>query len=96
MLQYLGLQQRFEWDPLKAATNLRRHGVSFTEARSVFDDPFLLRVLDDTHSDRFVAIGQSNRSRLLVAVVVEKTYLIRIISARRATRDERKRYEEET
>ena len=90
------MEQRFEWDPVKAAANQKRHGISFTEARSIFDDPFLLRLLDETHPDRFVAIGQSNHGRLLVAVVVEKTYLIRIISARRATRHERQRYEEET
>ena len=90
------MEQRFEWDPLKAASNLKTHGISFTEARSVFDDPFLLRVLDETHPDRFVAIGQSDQGQLLVTVVVEKTYLIRIISARRATRHERQRYEEET
>lgn len=87
----------FEWDPEKAATNLRKHGVHFDEASTVFEDP-LGRIVDDPrHSrgeDRFVLIGFSGAQRLLAVMFSEKRNRIRIISARPVTRAERRTYEE--
>ena len=89
---------RFEWDPAKARTNLRKHGVSFEEAESVFYDEHALLVDDPEHSedeDRFVLLGLSDRFRVLVVVHAygEQEAVIRLISARKATRSERIRYE---
>lgn len=87
----------FEWDPAKAAENLRKHGVSFAEAETVFADPLSLDTADPDHSigeERFVVIGRSYRQRLLVAVYTERGNRIRIISARRATKHEERSYEE--
>lgn len=87
----------FEWDERKAQQNLRKHRVSFEEAATIFGDPLSLTVDDPLHSDeenRFVTIGQSVRQRLLVVVHTEREDLIRLISARNATRSERKTYEE--
>ena len=88
----------FEWDPEKARTNVAKHGVSFDEACTVFRDPLSFTIGDPLHSedeDRFVLIGCSCRSRLLVVVHTERGDRIRIISARPATRRERLRYEED-
>ena len=88
---------QFTWDPRKAAANLRKHGVGFPEAATAFADPLSLTILDPDHSvgeERFVLIGQSERRRLVVVAHVERGDLIRIISARPATRRERKTYEE--
>lgn len=87
----------FEWDPAKALSNLRKHGVSFDEATGVFGDPLALDIHDPLHSDdedRFVIIGTSLRGRLLVVVFTERNDRIRLISARKATPRERKTYEE--
>lgn len=87
----------FEWDDVKNAANLRKHGIGFAEARTVFDDPFVAVIPDPDHSgeeDRFIALGQSSRRLLLVVIHVERGRKIRIVSARRATRRERKDYEE--
>jgi uncharacterized protein len=89
---------QFTWDPQKAAANLRKHGVGFPEAATAFADPLSLTIADPDHSvgeERFVLIGQSERRRLVVVAHVERGELIRIISARPATRPERKTYEEE-
>lgn len=89
---------QFTWDPQKAVTNLRKHKVGFPEAATAFADPLSLTIPDRDHSvaeERFVLIGQSERRRLVVVAHVERGDLIRIISARRATRRERKTYEEE-
>ena len=89
---------QFTWDPQKAATNLRKHKVGFPEAATAFADPLSLTISDPDHSvgeERFVLIGQSERRRLVVVAHVERGDLIRIISARPATRRERKTYEEE-
>lgn len=89
---------QFTWDPQKAAANLRKHGVGFPEAATAFADPLSLTVPDPDHSvgeERFVLIGQSERRRLVVVAHVARGNLIRIISARLATRRERKTYEEE-
>jgi uncharacterized DUF497 family protein len=89
---------QFTWDPQKAASNLRKHKVGFPEAATAFADPLSLTIPDPDHSvgeERFVLIGQSKRRRLVVVAHVERGNLIRIISARLATRRERKTYEEE-
>ena len=88
---------RFEWDPQKAAANARNHGVSFEEASSVFFDPLSATGDDPDHSfgeRRFVTFGLSSSRRLLVVAHAEEDDAIRIISARKATRAERKLYEE--
>ncbi|HYT90316.1 MAG TPA: BrnT family toxin [Gemmataceae bacterium] len=87
----------FEWDEKKARTNLKKHGVSFEEAATVFGDPLSLTIGDPVHSeeeDRFVTLGESDRGRLLVVVSTDRGEKIRIISARVATRRERTDYEE--
>ena len=88
---------RFECDSRKAASNLRRHGVSFTEATSVFSDP-LARIFDDEEhaieERREIIIGHSTRHRLLLVSFAQREDVIRLISARKATRNERKDYEE--
>src|SRR5262249_13066940 len=85
----------FIWDPKKAASNLRKHGVSFLEAVTVFADPLALVIADALYLDRAVLIGQSKKQQLLVTVFVELSEnWVRVISARRATSHERKQYEE--
>ncbi len=87
------------WHPEKARSNLRKHGVSFEEAASVFRDPLSVTISDPLHSteeDRLVTIGQSGRNRTLVVVHSEVGDTIRMISARLATRRERREYEEGT
>lgn len=90
---------RFEWDPEKAKSNYKKHGVSFLEAATVFGDP-LAGIRDDPdHSeteDRDIIIGMSQKFRILVIVFAERGDTIRIISARAATKSERKKYEERT
>ena len=86
----------FRWHPKKARSNLRKHGVSFEEAASVFRDTLSVTIADPLHSgeeDRFMAMGQSARNRTSVAVHLEEDE-IRIISARTATPRERSNYEE--
>jgi len=87
----------FEWDPFKAAANLRKHGVSFDEAITVFDDGFGLLKPDTDHSDgedRFLLIGMSEGARILVVVHCERKAgdAIRIISARKANSLEQRWY----
>jgi len=89
----------FEWDANKARSNLAKHDVTFEEASTVFGDSLSLTISDPEHSeteDRFIIIGQSHRGKMLVVVHTERGDNIRIISARRATRRERKAYEEGT
>lgn len=88
---------RFEWDPNKAETNLDKHGVSFDEAESVFSDILSATIFDprSDQEDRFVTLGQSGRGQTLVVVHAQRGHTIRIISARPATRRERKNYEEQ-
>jgi len=89
---------RFEWDPKKAASNLKKHGVSFEDGMSVFGDP-LARITDDPrHSEaeeRYVILGESKRRGLLTVMFTEREKAIRLISARKATRQERRSYEQE-
>ncbi len=83
------------WDPNKAILNFRKHHIAFDEAVTVFLDPLALYISDSSHSDRAILIGESIKRRLLLVVFVDKAgQEIRIISARRATAHERKRYEE--
>ncbi|HEY2963189.1 MAG TPA: BrnT family toxin [Pyrinomonadaceae bacterium] len=86
----------FEWDDGKAAENLTKHGVSFSEASTVFGDPLSRTIPDPLHSeheDRFVVLGQSGLQHTLVVVHTYREDVIRIISARMATARERKDYE---
>lgn len=88
---------QFEWDQKKAAANQYKHGVTFNEAATVFIDPLSLTIPDALHSDeedRFLILGQSTHNRLLVVSFTERGDNIRIISARVASRRERKDYEE--
>ena len=88
---------QFEWDEQKAELNAIKHGVYFTEAKTVFADPNSMTIADLEHSieeDRYIDIGISERDRLLVVVYTERGNLIRIISSRRATNREIRIYEQ--
>ena len=87
---------RYAWDPRKADANLRKHGVSFEEAATAFGDPLSLTTRDPDRSldeERFILIGRSSSQLLVVVVHVERDDIIRIISARPASRRERVLYE---
>ena len=87
----------FEWNPAKSRANKRKHGVSFEEACTIFGDPLSLLMPDPGHStdeQRYLLLGMSDRRRLLVAAFAERPPRTRLISARRATRQERIQYEE--
>ena len=85
---------RFEFDPSKAAGNLRKHGVSFADAEGVFYDPLALHRPDrDEGEQRFVAVGLGNAGQILVVAYTLRAEDIRLISARRATPKERRNYE---
>ncbi len=89
---------KYQWDPEKATGNLSKHGVSFEEATTVFNDPLFIVFADPDHSlgeKRLIIIGESNRQRLLVVSYTERRNAVRLISARKATRKERNTYEEE-
>jgi uncharacterized protein len=89
---------RFEWDERKAKTNLKKHDVAFAEATEVFGDPFAITFSDPQHSLgelRFITFGLTRTRKLLVIAHAEREESIRIISARPATRTERKIYEED-
>jgi uncharacterized DUF497 family protein len=89
---------RFTWDEKKAADNIRKHGVTFGEAKTIFDDANLLVELDLEHSDveeRLHNIGFSEKARILMVVTTDRNETIRIISARRATKAEARRYAEQ-
>ena len=84
----------FSWDPRKAASNVRKHGVTFEEAATVFADPLAMVITDAVRVSRALIIGESIRRRVLLTVFVERDEEeIRIISARRATNHERRNYE---
>ena len=89
---------RFEWDPRKAAANLRKHGISFAEAETAFYDDYATIIDDPDHSaeeERFLLLGMSAALRIFVVVhcVREVGSVIRLISARKATRSERAQYD---
>jgi len=85
----------FEWDPDKERANQRKHKVGFAEASTVFGDPLSVTIPDPDHLEqRFVIMGMSGEQRLLVVVHTMKGERIRLISARTATKHERREYEE--
>ena len=88
---------KFEWDENKAAVNLSKHGISFEEAKTVFDDPLYVDFYDPDHSDeeeRYIIVGESQQGNLLIVSYTERADFIRLISARKVTRVEREVYEE--
>ncbi len=88
---------KFEWDNNKAALNIRKHGITFEEAGTVLADFLSITIPDPLHpkdEERLVTIGRSERQQLLVVVHTESGDVIRLISARKATAHERKRYEQ--
>ncbi len=89
---------KFEWNPAKAASNLKKHGVSFAEAQSFFYDEFAVQFYDQSHSseeDRFLMLGMSSGAHLLLVCHCERASggIIRILSARKATKQESSYYE---
>ncbi|MGO8673703.1 MAG: BrnT family toxin [Capsulimonadaceae bacterium] len=87
----------FEWDNTKANSNWKKHRVDFHEAATIFGDPLAITFIDPDHSfdeDRFITIGVSRRSRLLIVSHTDRQEHVRIVSARITTRPERKLYEE--
>jgi uncharacterized DUF497 family protein len=91
------LALEFEWNPRKALSNLEKHGVSFEEAATIFGDPLGCIMSDPRHSveeERFVLLGLSGDKRLLAVMFADRQGAVRIISARRVTRSERRNYEE--
>ncbi len=89
---------RFEWDEAKAEANLQKHGVSFEEACTLFEDLLYIIFADPDHSEsenRFIIVGVSVNGRLIVVSFVERADSTRLIRAREATRSEREFYEEE-
>ncbi len=87
---------QFEWDKEKAASNLKKHGVSFGEGKTVWNDYFYIDLFDDEHSveeNRFLIVGESEGKRLLIVSYTERESRVRIISARELTAKERKDYE---
>jgi uncharacterized DUF497 family protein len=88
------MSQTYEWDPGKADANWRKHGVGFADAIGVFEDPLVVMILDDdAEEDRRIAVGRDFLDRTLVVVYTWRGSAIRVISARRATRGERRAYE---
>ena len=88
----------FEWDDEKAGSNLKKHGISFEEGATIFNDPRIATIFDPDHSEgeeRYVSIGVSVQGRLLVVVHAEREERIRLISCRKATKAERKIYEKD-
>jgi uncharacterized protein len=86
----------FEWDEVKNERNIRRYGIAFEEAQTVFRDPRSITIFDVAHSqheDRFIDIGLSDRRRLLIVVYTEREASIRIISCRKAEPAEQRQYE---
>jgi uncharacterized protein len=87
----------FEWDEEKARANLEKHGVSFEEAQTVFDDPLYVDFYDPEHSydeHRYIILGESRQGRLLLVSYTERGGVTRLISSREATPAERRDYEE--
>jgi len=86
----------FEWNDQKANSNLKKHGVSFDEGATIFNDPEIATIFDPDHSkdeERYISLGTSIQGNLLVVVHAEREERIRVISCRRATKPERKAYE---
>lgn len=88
---------KFEWDENKAKSNLSKHGISFEEAQTVFYDPLYVDFYDPDHSleeNRYIIIGQSSTGKILLVSYTERANKIRIISCRKATKNERIAYQE--
>ena len=86
----------YQWDPNKAKSNLKKHGVSFADAVGVFEDENAITIEDEHESEsRFITIGRDFLRRILVVVYAFRSVIIRIISARKATAHEKKLYEEQ-
>ncbi len=88
---------QFEWNKNKAVKNLSKHGVSYEEAKTVFDDPLYVDFYDPEHSEseeRYLIVGESDRGRLIIVSYTERGDVIRLISAREVTQTEREAYEE--
>ena len=88
---------QFEWDSKKSLENKRKHGITFEEASTIFGDPLSITIHDLVHSideDRFITIGTSVNNNFIVVVHTDRDDIIRIISARKATRNERRQYEQ--
>lgn len=88
---------QFEWNENKAKQNLSKHGVSFEEAKTIFDDPLYVDFYDPDHSEneeRYLIVGQSNQRRILILSYTERGNKIRLISAREVTPQERTAYEQ--
>lgn len=86
----------YQWDPVKARRNFEKHQIRFADAVSVFADDYALTIADDfSKEERFITIGNDAFGRILVVVYTFRADDIRLISARRATRSERKQYESE-
>ena len=91
------MQLTFEWDEEKARENLRKHKISFEEAKTTFGDPFLMTFPDPEHSEseeRYINIGSSSKGCVLIVIHTERGRNIRIINSREATASERRAYEE--
>ena len=85
----------FEWDRKKAKLNLEKHGVDFADAAIVLDDPNAVTICDLDHDEeRFVTIGMDSHGRIMVVIYTWRGDVIRLISARKATKQERKQYED--
>ncbi len=93
-----GMGMHVEWDPVKAESNLLKHGVAFEEAMTVLGDPLSITLPDPDHSreeDRLLLLGRSAAGRLLIVAITEREESVRIISARPMTPRERRTYERE-
>jgi uncharacterized DUF497 family protein len=90
---------KFEWQPEKAKSNHRKHGITFKTAAEVFEDPFAVETLDELSTqygeERFLIVGRTKSGLILSVVYTERGERIRIISARRATKSEREKYRDQ-
>ena len=91
------METHFEWNEEKAKSNIKKHAVDFKEASTVFNDPLLITALDKEHShneERYITIGISDKKRLVIVAHTEDEEKIRIISARKVTKNEKRFYQE--
>ena len=91
------METRFEWNKEKAKSNFKKHNIDFKEASSIFRDPLFITALDKEHSryeERYVTIGLSNKNRVLIVAHADSENKIRIISARKVTKNEKRFYQE--
>jgi len=91
------MQYNFEWDEFKAQLNIKKHGISFDEAKTVFNDENSITIDDPYHSseeERYINIGRSENGNILIVIYTERGDNLRIISARKATTAEKKEYEQ--